>query len=116
MFECCSYNDDVTVEVTTVASVSHQQLDPSETGGLVITFELPDQSRKDVLFKEKPLGLEFKRSSPLSVSCIRDVPEVQCGWIITHLQGEAIAPELNSATLQLIQHVKDLPTRPSRSF
>eukprot|EP00435_Cladocopium_sp_Y103_P075330 s36_g56.t1 len=110
MFECCKFNEDIAVEVTSVAQVPYQTLDP--LNGLVITFQQPDSGgSKDVLFKEKPLGLEFKKSIPLTVNRVRDVPEVQCGWIVTHLQGEEIATDLKEATIQLIRHVKDLPVR-----
>lgn len=63
MFECCKFNEDIAVEVTSVAQVPYQKLDPKDPqNGLVITFQLPDSSSKDVFFKEKPLGLEFKKS------------------------------------------------------
>ncbi|CAL1147682.1 unnamed protein product [Cladocopium goreaui] len=112
MFECCKFNEDIAVEVTSVAQVPYQKLDPKDPqNGLVITFQLPDSSSKDVFFKEKPLGLEFKKSVPLTVNCVRDVAKVQCGWIATHLQGEEISTDLKEATIQLVRHVKDLPVR-----
>ncbi|CAK8998290.1 unnamed protein product [Durusdinium trenchii] len=117
MFTCCSCSDEQPVELAEVPKVSSYEKEPCEEGeeGLRCTFLLPDCSTKEVLFKAKPLGLDFRRSTPLTVRGVRpprgQLPEVQVGWILTHLQGEELSVDLKAATLQLLLAVKKLPMR-----
>ena len=80
-----------------------------DESGLVITFLLPCGASQEVTFKAKPLGLDFQKSMPLTVSGLQRPSEVQLGWVVTHLQGHPLAKDLRSATMQLIKAVYDLP-------
>ena len=78
----------------------------------MITFLLPQGGSKEVIFKQKPLGLDFKKSMPLTVSGSKRPSVVQLGWVVTHLDGRPMAAELQQATMQLIRAVYELPDEP----
>ncbi|CAE8610997.1 unnamed protein product, partial [Polarella glacialis] len=39
--------------------------------GLVLTFELPDKTTRDINFVSRPLGIDFSRSLPLTVKRVK---------------------------------------------
>ncbi|CAE7455699.1 unnamed protein product, partial [Symbiodinium necroappetens] len=84
------------------------------TEGVVFTFQLPDNTSREVTFKAKPLGLDFSKAVPMTVKAVKkdsfaDQLQIQPKWIITHVQRKPMPVELRDAMKTILQEVKDLP-------
>ncbi|CAK9107065.1 Uncharacterized protein SCF082_LOCUS49851, partial [Durusdinium trenchii] len=69
-----------------------------------------------VVFRAKPLGLDFSKSTPLVVKAVKkdSVAEdvaVQSQWEVTHVNGEEMPTDLREAMTVLLKAVKDLPPK-----
>jgi hypothetical protein len=62
---------------------------PTKAQAVVLRFKLPDDSKKEVIFTQRPLGFDFHMKMPIKV--IRD-PAVQSGvergWILDAIDGK----------------------------
>eukprot|EP00913_Durusdinium_trenchii_P018652 g17527.t1 len=89
---------------------------PMKESGATFTFKLPDNTSKEVVFRAKPLGLDFSKSTPLVVKAVKkdSVAEdvaVQSQWEVTHVNGEEMPTDLREAMTVLLKAVKDLPPK-----
>ncbi|CAE7032106.1 tetA [Symbiodinium natans] len=89
---------------------------PVEEEGVSLTFLLPDKSAKEVRFSQKPLGLDFMKSMPLTVKNVKSGSiaenlKVEKTWVITHVQGAELAGELTGAVTQITDAMAKLPIK-----
>eukprot|EP00930_Biecheleria_cincta_P062093 TRINITY_DN4760_c0_g1_i1.p2 TRINITY_DN4760_c0_g1~~TRINITY_DN4760_c0_g1_i1.p2 ORF type:complete len:135 (-),score=34.65 TRINITY_DN4760_c0_g1_i1:259-663(-) len=94
----------------------------SETGpkepALVLTFELPDKTMKEIRFEESPLGIDFSRSLPLVVKRLRpntcgDKLGVQSDWVVALINGSPVPATFEEALDLLKKAVIELKQMPS---
>ncbi|CAJ1411561.1 unnamed protein product [Effrenium voratum] len=82
--------------------------------GITFSFELPDKSVRDIVFVERPLGMDFTSTMPMFVTAVKpqshaDVAGVKPRWIITHVQGARLPADLTAAMGEILRAVKSLP-------
>ncbi|CAE8709850.1 unnamed protein product [Polarella glacialis] len=82
--------------------------------GVVLIFELPDKTMRDIIFASRPLGIDFSRS--LKVKRVK--PEgpglsqgVSEGWVLKHIAGTSVPDTSVEFNEQLQEHVKALPLK-----
>eukprot|EP00439_Symbiodinium_sp_Y106_P071349 s333_g12.t2 len=135
MFTCCAAEPETVFEEVTPIPVSAEPAEKKDppavltdplatprqpivetpaTEGVVFTFQLPDNTSREVTFKSKPLGLDFSKAVPMTVKAVKkdsfaDQLQIQPKWIITHVQRKPLPQELKDAMKTILQEVKDLP-------
>mmetsp|Transcript_56742 Transcript_56742/g.117222 ORF Transcript_56742/g.117222 Transcript_56742/m.117222 type:complete len:123 (+) Transcript_56742:70-438(+) len=120
MFTCCAAEPETVFEEVTPIPVSAEPaekkpiVETPATEGVVFTFQLPDNTSREVTFKSKPLGLDFSKAVPMTVKAVKkdsfaDQLQIQPKWIITHAQRKPLPQELKDAMKTILQEVKDLP-------
>ena len=72
---------------------SRRRSSDSET--MSLGFELPTGTTKEVVFSERPLGMKFTPSVPLTVTEVRPTGQanklgVQHGWMLTSVDNETM--------------------------
>ncbi|CAE8630774.1 unnamed protein product [Polarella glacialis] len=84
--------------------------------GLVLTFELPDQTMRDITFATRPLGIDFKSGLPLTVVKVKpECPglpkDILPGWELKYLGGKLVPDTYKRVLEQLKAHVSLLPAK-----
>mmetsp|Transcript_22154 Transcript_22154/g.40754 ORF Transcript_22154/g.40754 Transcript_22154/m.40754 type:complete len:127 (-) Transcript_22154:146-526(-) len=94
---CCTSTEVATGESfkVEVAPAVVESRAPDSGSELVFTFGLPDGKTQDVVFKRRPLGLDFDKSMPLVVRKVHPNQHaeelgVQSGWKILCVNGQSI--------------------------
>eukprot|EP00434_Breviolum_minutum_P027077 symbB.v1.2.023946.t1/scaffold2232.1/size85206/3 len=84
------------------------------TPQVVLRFIMQNGSSKDVIFTERPLGIDFSRGLPLT--CKRLKPgmqgernEVKVGWCVSHINGAPIPANFDETLRRLQDEVMFLP-------
>mmetsp|Transcript_24596 Transcript_24596/g.65384 ORF Transcript_24596/g.65384 Transcript_24596/m.65384 type:complete len:221 (+) Transcript_24596:56-718(+) len=75
---------------------------------MVLLFKLPDDSFKEVVVRNRPLGLDFQRSSPICMKkvhkdSIGDKLGVQVGWELHSVNGEDVFSRQFEYTYKLLK-------------
>eukprot|EP00439_Symbiodinium_sp_Y106_P068722 s713_g11.t1 len=74
---------------------------------VVLRFVLPDGGAQDIEFENKPLGIDFSRSLPLTCKRLKpgmqgEQKEVKIGWCVTHINDTPV-PVTFEETLKNLQ-------------
>lgn len=107
MLCACCKADDVPVEEVNARPLTSES-------GVVFTFKLPDGTRRQVHFQQKPLGLDFAKSIPMMVKAVKkdsaaEDADIQPNWTVTHVKGQELPMNIREATNCILEAVKDLP-------
>eukprot|EP00930_Biecheleria_cincta_P085821 TRINITY_DN7518_c0_g1_i2.p1 TRINITY_DN7518_c0_g1~~TRINITY_DN7518_c0_g1_i2.p1 ORF type:complete len:173 (-),score=36.95 TRINITY_DN7518_c0_g1_i2:75-560(-) len=88
---------------------------PKQKEGLTFTFGLPDGSTKDFLFKTRPIGIQFTKTTPLVVKTVRPdspaVGSVELEWEVLQVDGVDLPAGYEATSKQLKDQVSQLPTK-----
>ena len=81
---------------------------------VVLRFVLPDGGTQDVEFENKPLGIDFSRSLPLTAKRLKpgmlaEKKEVKIGWRVTHINDSPVPATFHETLSNLQQAVSVLP-------
>mmetsp|Transcript_133461 Transcript_133461/g.188540 ORF Transcript_133461/g.188540 Transcript_133461/m.188540 type:complete len:143 (-) Transcript_133461:79-507(-) len=81
---------------------------------VVLRFVLPDGGTQDVEFENKPLGIDFSRSLPLTAKRLKpgmlaEKKEVKIGWRVTHINDSPVPATFDETLSNLQQAVSVLP-------
>ncbi|CAJ1434011.1 unnamed protein product, partial [Effrenium voratum] len=92
--------------VTAVNAHSYFQ-DPDSNPAVTVHFRLPDGSTKEVVFKQRPWGIDFTKSVPVTVKRVRSNSHagllgVQVDWVALKVGGNEMPDEFVEA-MQIIQ-------------
>jgi hypothetical protein len=76
--------------------------------GLMLGFRLPDESLKEIVFKERPFGMKFSRGTPITVTEVQPSSHahdlnVQVGWILATIEGDETASFSTDAARVLLR-------------
>ncbi|CAE7806972.1 unnamed protein product [Symbiodinium sp. CCMP2592] len=76
-------------------SASASATDPAGPKRVVLRFVLPDGGTQDIEFENKPLGIDFSRSLPLTCKRLKpgmqgEQKEVKIGWCVTHINDTPV--------------------------
>ncbi|CAJ1356606.1 unnamed protein product [Effrenium voratum] len=117
---CCALSaDEAAIEgVTIVSPADLPKIEPASATPTqaAFTFQLPDNSSKEVIFTEKPLGLDFSKSLPMTVKAVRKdsvshAAGIEARWVLTHIGREAIPSDLKEAMEKILEAVRELPQK-----
>ncbi|CAJ1356605.1 unnamed protein product [Effrenium voratum] len=119
VFSCCEATPDGAVEeVQALRTVDLPKIEPASATPTqaAFTFQLPDNSSKEVIFTEKPLGLDFSKSLPMTVKAVRKdsvshAAGIEARWVLTHIGREAIPSDLKEAMEKILEAVRELPQK-----
>eukprot|EP00931_Biecheleriopsis_adriatica_P068469 TRINITY_DN4240_c0_g1_i2.p1 TRINITY_DN4240_c0_g1~~TRINITY_DN4240_c0_g1_i2.p1 ORF type:complete len:144 (-),score=44.06 TRINITY_DN4240_c0_g1_i2:200-631(-) len=80
------------------------------------SFELPDKTTVEIDFKERPIGIDFRRTAPMTVKgCKPNTPaeemKVGADWLLTHVDGEKLPDDFNKIMEVIGSKVGTLPER-----
>ncbi|CAE7400359.1 unnamed protein product [Symbiodinium microadriaticum] len=81
---------------------------------VVLRFVLPDGGTQDIEFANKPLGIDFSRSLPLTCKRLKpgmqgEQKEVKIGWCVTHINDTPVPVTFEETLKNLQQAVSVLP-------
>mmetsp|Transcript_28468 Transcript_28468/g.45965 ORF Transcript_28468/g.45965 Transcript_28468/m.45965 type:complete len:128 (-) Transcript_28468:132-515(-) len=119
---CCASSTGNEKPETTVADPApvQDQIDkaleqkPDQGPQVVLRFVLQNGTSKDVTFTERPLGIDFSRTLPLTCKRLKpglqgEKNEVKIGWCVSHINGTVIQTNFDEALRDLQDAVKQLP-------
>eukprot|EP00931_Biecheleriopsis_adriatica_P068468 TRINITY_DN4240_c0_g1_i1.p2 TRINITY_DN4240_c0_g1~~TRINITY_DN4240_c0_g1_i1.p2 ORF type:complete len:154 (-),score=42.63 TRINITY_DN4240_c0_g1_i1:137-598(-) len=80
------------------------------------SFELPDKKTVELDFKERPIGIDFRRRTPMTVKAIKPntpAQEMNVGsdWLLTHVDREKLPDDFNKIMELIDSKVSVLPRR-----
>eukprot|EP00931_Biecheleriopsis_adriatica_P112285 TRINITY_DN86896_c0_g1_i1.p1 TRINITY_DN86896_c0_g1~~TRINITY_DN86896_c0_g1_i1.p1 ORF type:complete len:139 (-),score=25.74 TRINITY_DN86896_c0_g1_i1:89-505(-) len=133
MLWCCGTSEDTPAEAVTaeaprvVASEkvpleeapaaqapAAQASGPTPVSSVTFTFSRVDKSSVDLVFRSRPLGIDFTRSVPLSVKGIRkgtaaEFTDVRIGWTLEKVNGAGVPDTFEAATRLVSESIRGLP-------
>mmetsp|Transcript_143987 Transcript_143987/g.203725 ORF Transcript_143987/g.203725 Transcript_143987/m.203725 type:complete len:125 (+) Transcript_143987:92-466(+) len=116
---CCACEGQEAESVTAINAQGYRQFDPDETldtkrSVVTVLFQLPNGSTKEINFTSRPWGIDFTKSTPVTVKRVRSnshasVLGVQVDWVALKVCNKDLPDEFVAA-MKLIQvHVLSLP-------
>eukprot|EP00930_Biecheleria_cincta_P086202 TRINITY_DN75528_c0_g1_i1.p1 TRINITY_DN75528_c0_g1~~TRINITY_DN75528_c0_g1_i1.p1 ORF type:complete len:157 (+),score=45.45 TRINITY_DN75528_c0_g1_i1:76-546(+) len=85
----------------------------AEVSSVCITFAMPDGTLKDINFTQKPLGIDFTRSTPPTVKLVKPSSDahgvVEAGWKVMKVDGNALPSDFDQTKNYLKEKVGKLP-------
>lgn len=81
---------------------------------VVLRFVLQNGTSKDITFTERPLGIDFSRTLPLTCKRLKpglqgEKNEVKIGWCVSHINGTVIQTNFDETLRDLQDAVNQLP-------
>ena len=72
--------------------------------------------QSEVIFTEKPLGVDFRKSIPMTVKAVKmdsvaHAAGIDTQWVLTHVQGAAVPSDLKEAMAKIMEAVRELPQK-----
>ncbi|CAJ1366388.1 unnamed protein product [Effrenium voratum] len=120
---CCTSSagnekPEVTVATSAPSSTAEdvkQASAESETPRCVLRFVLPDGSSKEIVFTQRPLGIDFSRSLPLTCKRLKpdlqgEKKEVKIGWCVSHINDQPLPVTFEETLGTLTKAVSVLPS------
>eukprot|EP00931_Biecheleriopsis_adriatica_P109024 TRINITY_DN8328_c0_g1_i2.p1 TRINITY_DN8328_c0_g1~~TRINITY_DN8328_c0_g1_i2.p1 ORF type:complete len:131 (+),score=24.37 TRINITY_DN8328_c0_g1_i2:60-452(+) len=122
---CCTPTDSETVaEAVTAEPTSLSERTEKETTlgsesasakpAVTFTFQLPDGSVKDCVFRARPLGVDFLRQVPLKVKSIKENTQaktlgIQKDWLLMKMDGVDLPRSFEANVKVITEAVSILP-------
>mmetsp|Transcript_54434 Transcript_54434/g.129726 ORF Transcript_54434/g.129726 Transcript_54434/m.129726 type:complete len:123 (+) Transcript_54434:121-489(+) len=94
---CCAAKEAQaeTTKIEVETSTLSQGVQVKEEPRMVLGFECPDGTAKDIVFWRRPMGIDFDKSVPLIVKKVHpsghaEQQGVEKGWRVVHVNDESL--------------------------